>query len=94
MHPLSSSSTQANCIIDSPVTSTFMGTSPPVRTGATNPLVHDAKWGSSATLDGDTSDCCPNTPEWLDTEVHDPLTCSPGRLWPLPFSASPRPTFL
>lgn len=88
------SSPQTNCIIDSPVTSTFLGVSPPLRSGACNPLIHDVKWGSSATLDDDAIDCCLNTPEWPDKELANVLAASPNRLWLLHYPQSPRPTLL
>lgn len=81
---------QASCLRDSPETTTFLGTSPPVRSGASNPLIHDVKWG--ACPDFQLIDLPCGMSSWRNIHTHS--SNSPDGPWAVQHSASPSPTVL
>ncbi|KAL6769391.1 hypothetical protein ACKKBG_A30815 [Auxenochlorella protothecoides x Auxenochlorella symbiontica] len=81
---------EASCLRDSPETTTFLGTSPPVRSGASNPLIHDVKWG--ACPDFQLIDLPCGMSSWRNIHTHS--SNSPDGPWAVQHSASPSPTVL
>lgn len=77
---------QVGCLIESP-TSSLLGVSPPVRSGASNPLIHDVKWGVAADLYG--GPYLGDLRSGADAHGSGPPSPQPDRLWEMQGEALP-----